>query len=101
MLSQEDKIKILITICRFVRNDGYWVFKNQWIKFDPFNDLNACSRMEKLIIDTKFQNIYQNYIAEICWADHSRANNQVVFNQLTASPEQRTESFGLTLNLWN
>lgn len=100
MLNQEEKLKKIITKCRFVRNDGYWVFKNQWIKFDPFNDLNACSRMEKLIVDTKLQNNYQNNIAEICWADFSRSSNQVVFNQLTALPEQRAEAFGLTLNLW-
>ena len=38
------------------------------------------------------QNKYQAAAAEICWEDHDRSDNQVVFNQLTATWQQRTRA---------
>ena len=67
---------------------------------DYLNDLNACHEMEKVLTTTEQQNRYQSNVAEICWADHDRADNQVVFNQLTATADQRAQAFLRTLGLW-
>jgi hypothetical protein len=64
------------------------------------NDLNAMREAEKVLLTVNQQNRYQTEIAEICWSDEERGNNQVVFNQLTASATQRAEAFLRTLNLW-
>lgn len=63
---------------------------------DYINDLNAIHEAEKVLTTTEQQNLYQSNIAEICYADHGRASNQVVFNQLTATAEQRANAFILT-----
>ena len=67
---------------------------------DYLNDLNAMHEAEKKLLTVNQQNRYQTEIAEICWSDEERGNNQVVFNQLTASATQRAEAFLRTLNLW-
>jgi len=67
---------------------------------DYLGDLNACHEMEKVLTTTEQQNRYQSNVAEICWADHDRADNQVVFNQLTATADQRAQAFLRTLGLW-
>lgn len=61
-------------------------------------DLNAMRKALQTLISTEQQNQYINNIAEVCWADESRSNNQVVFNQLTASARQQAEAFVRTIN---
>jgi hypothetical protein len=68
---------------------------------DYLNSLDAMHEAEKVLTGTLRQNLYQSEIAEICWADESRSNNQVVFNQLTATATQRAEAFLRALNLWS
>jgi len=63
-------------------------------------DLNACAEMERALKTTKQQNAYQANIAEICFEDQERADNQVVFNQLTATAAQRCEAFLRTVGKW-
>jgi hypothetical protein len=67
---------------------------------DYANNLNAMHEAEKVLLNSDQQNRYQAEISEICWSDEERRNNQVVFNQLTASATQRAEAFLRTLNLW-
>ena len=55
----------------------------------PDLTLDFMHEREKELTTTEQQNQYQSNIAEICYADEERANNQVVFNQLTATARQR------------
>lgn len=67
---------------------------------DYLNDLNAMHEAEKQLVTARQQNDFIANIAEICWADESGANNQVVFNQLNATAAQRAEAFLRTLGKW-
>ena len=64
------------------------------------NDLNAIHEALQTLISTEQQNQYINNIAEVCWADVSRGNNQVVFNQLTSTARQQAEAFLKTIGKW-
>lgn len=77
-----------------------WVWPSGRVTSDPLSDLNAMHEAEKVLVTTDYQNRYQAHIAEICYGDEFRKNNQVVFNQLTATAAQRAEAFLRTLNLW-
>lgn len=64
-------------------------------------DLDAVALVEeKVMTTTPLQNAYQANIAAICWTDEARQNNQVVFNQLTASAVQRCEAILRTVRKW-
>ncbi len=52
------------------------------------------------LISTEQQNQYINNIAEVCWSDVSRGNNQVIFNQLTSTARQQSEAFLKTIGKW-
>lgn len=83
-----------------------------WITGGPFrgtsfaplpdypNDLNACAEFWAKMDTAELQNRYIAALAEVCWADEGRANNQVVFNQVTATARQHCETFLRALNLW-
>ena len=61
----------------------------RYAKHLPDLTLGFMHEREKELTTTEQQNQYQSNIAEICYADEERANNQVVFNQLTATARQR------------
>jgi len=89
-----------------VFNKGWkgWIFaRNSEVQVnipDYCNDLNAMRKVLLKLISTEQQNQYINNIAEVCWADVSRSNNQVVFNQLTASARQQAIAFVKTIGKW-
>jgi hypothetical protein len=86
-----------------VFNKGWkgWIFaRNSEVQVnipDYCNDSNAMRKVLLKLISTEQQNQYINNIAEVCWADVSRSNNQVVFNQLTASARQQAIAFVKTI----
>lgn len=65
------------------------------------DSLDACVEFESTLDTAKLQNRYQFEIADICWGDEERGDNQVVFNQLTARPIQRCIAFLKTRNNTN
>jgi hypothetical protein len=67
---------------------------------DYCNDLNAMRNVVNLLVSVKDQNSYISNIAEVCWSDFERKDNQVVFNQLTATPIQCAEAFLRTIHKW-
>lgn len=67
---------------------------------DYCNSLDAMHEAEKVLKTVSEQNRYQADIAELCYNDYDRRDNQVVFNQITASAPQRAEAFLKTLGLW-
>jgi hypothetical protein len=67
---------------------------------DYCNNLNEMHEAEKFLISVDHQNSYISNIAEICWGDFERQDNQVVFNQLTATSRQRAEAFLKTIGKW-
>ena len=67
---------------------------------DYCNDLNVMHEALQTLISTEQQNQYINNIAEVCWADVSRGNNQVVFNQLTSTARQQAEAFLKVIGKW-
>jgi hypothetical protein len=94
--------------CEFNGNDEdpewYWIPPNNpdgnGTPPDYCNDSNAMRKVLLKLISTEQQNQYINNIAEVCWADVSRSNNQVVFNQLTASARQQAIAFVKTIGKW-
>ena len=67
---------------------------------DYCNDLNLMQEALQTLISTEQQNQYINNIAEVCWSDVSRGNNQVIFNQLTSTARQQAEAFLKTIGKW-
>ena len=63
-------------------------------------DLNEMHEALQTLISTEQQNQYINNIAEVCWSDVSRGNNQVIFNQLTSTARQQAEAFLKTIGKW-
>jgi len=63
-------------------------------------DLNEMHEALQTLISTEQQNQYINNIAEVCWSDVSRGNNQVIFNQLTSTARQQSEAFLKTIGKW-
>ena len=89
-----------------VFNKGWkgWIFaRNSEVQVnipDYCNDLNAIRNVVNLLVSVKDQNSYISNIAEVCWSDFERKDNQVVFNQLTATPIQCAEAFLRTIHKW-
>ena len=71
-----------------------------WELPDYNSDLNAMADAEKTLKTEREQNCYTSNIAEVCYANYERRNNQVVFNQLTATAEERSEAFLRTIGSW-
>lgn len=107
-MSPEAQRIAIATACGYHRNPatGMWDNGNPRLSRltfrlpDYLNSLDAMAEAENQLTTTNQQNLYQSNIAEICWGDEERGDNQVVFNQLTANASKRAEAFLRALNLW-